>query len=156
MLTSIMPPLRASPLAYVYSSIRPSDLLSNVIIIQRGFYVAIAAIPVSFAIYKFTYSDPSSKPYLHQIIEKYSDFKNQWDDRNALHTVMIEQAAHDRNLFQSERVDTEVELRFPEWVNPLRLYSQYLHCGLLADEIAIGCSIQDHHSISLPVKEVLI
>jgi hypothetical protein len=52
------------------------------------------------------------------IINKYSDYKERWAARNTLHTTMIEQAAFDRNLYQSSAGSKHVELRFPEYVYP--------------------------------------
>ncbi|KAJ8612944.1 hypothetical protein MRB53_037152 [Persea americana] len=34
-----------------------------------------------------------------RIITAYADYKQLWEDRNALHTKAVEQAGHDRNLF---------------------------------------------------------
>jgi hypothetical protein len=118
---------------------------------QRGFYITVAAIPLSLAVYKFTYSD-DSKPYLQQMIEKYSDFKDEWNRRNALHTVMIEQAAHDRNLFQSEKVSTEVDLRFPEYVSRLPIRSTELWGIACLLTPVVECSIWGHRIMLLPDK----
>ena len=59
-------------------------------------------------------SSDNETPFLTRLIERWSDMGQQWTDRNALHTRMIEQAAHDRNLFQSARPSPTVDLRFPE------------------------------------------
>ncbi|KAL8823228.1 MAG: hypothetical protein Q9191_006052 [Dirinaria sp. TL-2023a] len=94
----------------------------------RGFYVTLALVPLSFALYKFSrssnpnVSDPNAKeqPWLTRIIASYDHWGKEWERRNSLHTVMIEQAAHDRHLFQGEAFNEKkqpgvrVELRFPE------------------------------------------
>ncbi|MCJ1229184.1 hypothetical protein MMC12_005849 [Toensbergia leucococca] len=84
----------------------------------RGFYVSLGAIPLSLALYKFssTTSD-SADPFLTRLINSYSQFQDRWTERNALHTSMIEQAAHDRNLFQSSPASKTIELKFPEIFN---------------------------------------
>jgi hypothetical protein len=48
------------------------------------------------------------------LINSYSDYRERWVARNTLHTAMIEQAAHDRNLFHSSRGSAHVDLKFPE------------------------------------------
>ncbi len=53
-------------------------------------------------------------PGLSKIIDSYSYYKEKYAARNTLHTAMIEQAAFDRNLFQSTPGTKTVELRFPE------------------------------------------
>lgn len=52
---------------------------------------------------------------ISKAFSKYSDFKEDWNTRNSRHTAMIEQAAFDRNLFQSDKGSTHVNLRFPEY-----------------------------------------
>ncbi|KAL8720675.1 MAG: hypothetical protein Q9225_002504 [Loekoesia sp. 1 TL-2023] len=88
----------------------------------RGFYFVIAALPLSFAIYKFSRSSDgssaeSSQPWLTRMLRRYDDWSNSWAERNALHTKAIEQAAHDRNLFLDSQPSDLVELRFPEVFN---------------------------------------
>ena len=88
---------------------------------QKGFYITIALLPLSFALYKFSHSthnasDPSTQPLLTRLIHSYSNYKQRWIDRNAAHTKMMEQAAHDRNLFQSTPGSRMIDLKFPECV----------------------------------------
>ncbi|KAL8704463.1 MAG: hypothetical protein Q9201_002379 [Fulgogasparrea decipioides] len=85
----------------------------------RGFYFVIAAIPLSFAVYKFSRSSDgssaeSAQPWLTRMIKRYDDWQTRWADRNALHTKMIEQAGHDRNLFHNSQPSALVDLAFPE------------------------------------------
>ena len=61
-------------------------------------------------------SEDGKIPGLTTIINKYSDYKERWAARNTLHTTMIEQAAFDRNLYQSSPGTKHVNLRFPEYV----------------------------------------
>ena len=70
-----------------------------------------------------------------------------------MHTRMVEQAAHDRNLFQSSPGTRTVDLRFPEYVSPtdaIRLGTVTTGTGW-ADPLRVfdlGCSTLDHHSTS--------
>ncbi|KAI9846485.1 MAG: hypothetical protein M1837_003905 [Sclerophora amabilis] len=85
---------------------------------QKGFYITLAVVPLSLAAFKFSRSgDEGTQPLFTRIIEGYKGYKQSWTDRNTLHTDMIEQAAFDRNLFQSARGSRTVELRFPEIFN---------------------------------------
>ncbi|KAI9798426.1 MAG: hypothetical protein M1833_004820 [Piccolia ochrophora] len=85
----------------------------------KGFFVAIAVIPASFAAIKFLSSsmEDGVSPLLTRVIDSYSVYKERWAERNTLHTRMIEQAAFDRNLFQSAERSPTFELRFPETFN---------------------------------------
>ena len=84
---------------------------------QRGFYIAVACVPVTLALYKYATSDSTRKPWVTQLIEKYSVKESTWERRNTLHSTAIHRAAEDRHLFQSQ--DDEpltIDLRFPEYV----------------------------------------
>lgn len=82
---------------------------------QTQLYVILALIPASFALYAASRpSENGSIPALTKVIEKYADLKDKWATRNTLHTTLIEQAAFDRNLFQSSRGSAHVNLKFPE------------------------------------------
>ncbi|KAL8943539.1 MAG: hypothetical protein Q9216_000997 [Gyalolechia sp. 2 TL-2023] len=88
----------------------------------RGFYLVIAALPLSFAVYQFSRSSDvsgaeSSRPWLTRMLQRYDQWSNNWAARNALHTKAVEQAAHDRNLFHNSQPSPLVDLRFPEIFN---------------------------------------
>lgn len=55
-------------------------------------------------------------PGFSKVIDGYSYYKQKWAARNTLHTAMIEQAAFDRNLFQSTKGSAHIDLKFPEYV----------------------------------------
>ena len=85
----------------------------------RGFYVTLATLAASIALYKLTRSssdssDPASQPWLTRVLQSYDDWREQWTERNSLHTNMVEQAAHDRHLFQGTAGSKVIELRYPE------------------------------------------
>lgn len=81
---------------------------------QRGFYISIAALALSIAVYKYTTSDPDKQPLLTRVMASYNWFQDEFARRNALHTAMVEQAAEDRNLFQSSPWTHHTELKFQE------------------------------------------
>lgn len=49
-----------------------------------------------------------------RLIERYNLSREKLAERNALHTRMVEQAAHDRNLFVNSRMPNWVDLKAPE------------------------------------------
>ncbi|KAL8723815.1 MAG: hypothetical protein Q9181_007175 [Wetmoreana brouardii] len=75
------------------------------------------------------------------MIRRYDDWQTSWADRNALHTKMIEQAGHDRNLFHNSQPSAMVDLSFPETLSnsgalkrptePLGSMLVYTHGGLV-------------------------
>ncbi|KAL2058577.1 hypothetical protein ABVK25_001305 [Lepraria finkii] len=85
----------------------------------RGFYVSIAALALSFAAYKFSRSssDPDKQPLITRLIQSYNWWQDEFGRRNTMHTKMVEQAAADRNLFQSSPWSHHVDLKFPEIFN---------------------------------------
>ncbi|MCJ1449789.1 hypothetical protein MMC28_000117 [Mycoblastus sanguinarius] len=92
----------------------------------RGFYVSIAALALSFALYKFSRSsssdpskagDPSQQPLITRAIQHYNYWQDEFARRNTMHTKMVEQAAEERNLFQSSPWTHHIDLRFPEIFN---------------------------------------
>ncbi|KAF3482103.1 uncharacterized protein GIQ15_04862 [Arthroderma uncinatum] len=83
----------------------------------RGFYVAVASIPIGLALYKYSTSDASAKPWLTSVIEAFTENKAALERSNALHTRAIEQAGADRHLFASEVSPLTIDLSFPELFN---------------------------------------
>ena len=84
--------------------------------LQRGFYLTVALIPASLALYKLSAQNEDSQPYFTRLINSFDSWKNDWADRNDLHTKAIEQAARDRNLFLNSPGTRHVDLKFPEYV----------------------------------------
>ncbi|PGH18477.1 hypothetical protein AJ80_04447 [Polytolypa hystricis UAMH7299] len=83
----------------------------------RGFYIAVASVPVGLALYKYSTSDTTNKPWMTRLIEAYTYREEDWERTNALHTRAIEQAAQDRHLFQSQMNPITIELTCPEIFN---------------------------------------
>ncbi|KAM5488344.1 hypothetical protein McanCB56680_000225 [Microsporum canis] len=83
----------------------------------RGFYISVASIPIGLALYKYSTSDASSKPWLTDVIEAFTASEAVLERNNALHTRAIEQAAADRHLFHSQNPPLTIDLAFPELFN---------------------------------------
>merc|ERR1712014_495291 len=84
------------------------------------FYVTLAALPASFALYKFTRARAEDQPFFTRYIrDTYNQYADKWARRNDMHTQMVEAAAGDRVLFlnESAQANRRVELRFPEQFN---------------------------------------
>ncbi|KAK3063281.1 hypothetical protein LTS18_001686 [Coniosporium uncinatum] len=83
-----------------------------------GFWITVAAIPATLALYQYGGFARGEQPWLTRVIKDNYDHLNEtWKARNKLHTDMIEQAAADRQLFLNSKGSTHVELKFPETFN---------------------------------------
>jgi len=76
--------------------------------------VVLGILPATFVLYKLAVTDGKETPWLTQWIDSYSNWKQDWVDRNDLHTKLIQKAAEDRNLFFNSASNRHVDLRFPE------------------------------------------
>src|SRR5688500_16063622 len=82
----------------------------------KGFYLSIAAVVGTLALYKLEQSiSGSDKSPFTRMIEHYADLQDTWEKRNLRRTVMIERAAADRCLFQDYTPNKTLNLRFPEY-----------------------------------------
>ncbi|KAK3670546.1 hypothetical protein LTR78_009514 [Recurvomyces mirabilis] len=84
------------------------------------FYIVLATIPASIALYQFTRQGTSEQPWATRYItEKYAEYKDTFQRRNDFHTKAVEQAASDRLIFlnESQQGPRVVDLRFPEAFN---------------------------------------
>ncbi|KAF4552319.1 Hypothetical protein D9617_10g073000 [Elsinoe fawcettii] len=83
----------------------------------RGFFIALAAVPLTIAAYQFTAS--GGKPAFTRLIESYTSKEETWDKRNDLHTQAVEVAANDRALFFNGDFSRSryIDLRYPEAMN---------------------------------------
>lgn len=128
--------------------------------------MTLAAIPASFALYKFTRQDTNEQPFFTRFIrDTYDGYKEKWANRNDMHTQMIEQAAADRVLFlnESQQTNRRVDLRFPEYDYTSKLSFKRLDSAresmvprevrMCADTpCATGLSTQDPHGTFPPVR----
>ena len=91
-----------------------TDSLSH----QTYGYVALGSIPLVYALY--TLSRPGKDgeaTALENYINKFSYMTAEAEARNTLHTAAVEQAAHDKNLLYTVDRQTNVDLRYPEYVS---------------------------------------
>jgi hypothetical protein len=69
-------------------------------------------------IYTLRPTDGSSDNFITQMIKTFTAAKQDLAERNALHTKMVEQAGHDKNLYFNTPSTNHLELRFPEYAIP--------------------------------------
>jgi hypothetical protein len=50
------------------------------------------------------------------MIEKYTDWRDLWTERNDRYVRLVEQAGFDRNLFMNSKPNKVVEVKYPEYV----------------------------------------
>ena len=106
--------------------------------IQSGFYITIAAIPASIALFKLSHQGEDSQPYLTRLLDNtYEEYRTKWARRNDLHTSAIEEAAADRALFldESNRAPRRVDVRFPECVSATRGFRTCFRKSSPADDL---------------------
>ncbi|KAK5183889.1 hypothetical protein LTR16_010042, partial [Cryomyces antarcticus] len=105
---------QTNPSAYACPYVPPTHRfhISNTLK-QKGFYIAVGLLPLSFALYRFSRMNTDEQPAFTRWINSYSNWKEKWTDRNDLHTRMIEQAGADRNLFLNTMGSGKVNLKFP-------------------------------------------
>ncbi|RPA94515.1 hypothetical protein L873DRAFT_1830313 [Choiromyces venosus 120613-1] len=84
----------------------------------KGFYLSIAAVVGTIALYKLEQSiSGSDRSPLTRAIEYYSDVQDLWEQRNTRRTVLIERAATDRTLFLNSEPNKAIQVKFPEMLN---------------------------------------
>ncbi|KAI9809068.1 MAG: hypothetical protein M1825_002357 [Sarcosagium campestre] len=85
----------------------------------KGFYITLAAVPATFAAVKFFRdAEDGETPVFTRLLERFDRYQQKFEDRNTVHTRMIEQAAFDRNLFHNSEKRTQTfNLRYPETFN---------------------------------------
>jgi len=84
----------------------------------KGFYLSIAAVVGTIALYKLEQSiSGSDRSPITRAIEYYSDVQDLWEKRNTRRTVLIERAAADRTLFLNSEPNKTVQVKFPEMLN---------------------------------------
>ena len=83
---------------------------------QKSFYVAIGTFTFGYILYRIHKSnkESGSKSFISDIVEKYAPSQQIFEERNAIHSTVLEKAAHDRHLFASQNPPPTYEVRFPE------------------------------------------
>lgn len=72
----------------------------------------------SYVIYRIYMSNSESgkESWISNLITKWTPSEKVFEERNALHTVAAEKAAHDRHLFMAQSQRETVGIRSPEYV----------------------------------------
>jgi hypothetical protein len=86
---------------------------------QRSFYVTVGTIAASYLLYRISAAsqDSGSESFIAGLINKYSTSQEVLEQRNAIHTALLEKAAEDRHLLQSQGPREAFELKQPEYVD---------------------------------------
>jgi hypothetical protein len=93
-------------------------------ILQTGFYMILAAIPITIGVYGASRPDKDGKMAgLSRFIDSFSYYKEKWTERNTLHVNAIEQAAFNKNLDLNSTPSKHIELKFPEYVSHCKVSS---------------------------------
>ncbi|KAJ5752404.1 hypothetical protein N7520_009321 [Penicillium odoratum] len=85
----------------------------------RSFYVTVGSFASAFLLYHFSKStqESGSESMISGLISKYTPSQEAFEQRNAIHTAMLEKAAEDRHLLQSQGPREAYELMQPDLMN---------------------------------------
>ncbi len=94
------------PPLLIYHRVFQVNLLISNPYLQKGFYITLAVLFGSLAFYKFNRTDfasgeASTQPFITRLLHYFDYLGEQNTLRNDLFTNMIQQAGHDRNLFDT-------------------------------------------------------
>ncbi|EPS25999.1 hypothetical protein PDE_00935 [Penicillium oxalicum 114-2] len=91
----------------------------------RSFYVTVGAIAGSYLLYRASAAsqESGSESFISGLVKKFSTSQEVLEQRNAMHTALLEKAAEDRHLFQSQGHPSHYELRQPELFNSVPPYN---------------------------------
>ncbi|KAI2462799.1 hypothetical protein F4781DRAFT_418935 [Annulohypoxylon bovei var. microspora] len=82
-----------------------------------AFYVFAAAVPLGFLGYQLTRPGANGEPSSVTTWLRSFDYFNDWEERNALRSNMLDQASHDKHLFLYAGKNPHVELKMPELID---------------------------------------
>jgi hypothetical protein len=85
---------------------------------QRSFYVTAGSIASAYILYRISAAsqESGSESFIASLVNKYSTPQEILEQRNAIHTALLEKAAEDRHLLQSQGPREFIELKQPEYV----------------------------------------
>ncbi|KAJ5952374.1 uncharacterized protein N7479_010787 [Penicillium vulpinum] len=85
----------------------------------RSFYVTCGSIASAFALYHVSKAneESGSPSWISDLISKWSPSQEVFEQRNAIHTAMMEKAASDRHLLGSQSQAEAFTLRQPDMMN---------------------------------------
>ncbi|KAL2004387.1 hypothetical protein VTN02DRAFT_2033 [Thermoascus thermophilus] len=103
-----------------------------------GFYVSVLTLTAGFVLYRLHRSteESGSQSWISSLINKWTPSEKLFEQRNAIRTVAMEKAAHDRHLFQAQGPREYIELRHPEVFNTGSPYN--VAAGSSADLSAVA------------------
>ncbi|KAE8144188.1 NADH-ubiquinone oxidoreductase subunit [Aspergillus avenaceus] len=82
----------------------------------RSFYVTVGTFASAYVLYRLTELNKQAdgQSWIGNLIQKYTPSEKVFEERNAIRTLAMEKAAHDRHLFQSQGPRVAFELKQPE------------------------------------------
>ncbi|KAJ5204123.1 uncharacterized protein N7498_005002 [Penicillium cinerascens] len=83
----------------------------------RSFYVTAGSIASAYILYRIGSQDSASESWISGLISKFTPSEKDFEQRNAIHTALMEKAAADRHLLQSQGPRESYDLRTPEMLN---------------------------------------
>ncbi|KAJ5286853.1 hypothetical protein N7478_002539 [Penicillium angulare] len=85
----------------------------------RSFYVTIGSFASAYILYRISKSsqESGSESWIASLINKYTTPSEVLEQRNAIHTAILEKAAEDRHLLQSQGPREAYELMQPDLMN---------------------------------------
>lgn len=83
---------------------------------QRSFYITAGSFAAAYILYRLSKSnqESGSESSISGLISKYTPSQEDFEQRNAIHTALLEKAAADRHLLQSQGPSEAYQLRQPE------------------------------------------
>ncbi|RYP49655.1 hypothetical protein DL768_004697 [Monosporascus sp. mg162] len=82
-----------------------------------AFYIFAGAIPVSWFVYSVSRPGENGEPSsFSRWLRGFEYLSGTWQERNAIRTAAIEQAAHDKHLFLNSGKNPHIELKMPELI----------------------------------------
>ncbi|KAJ5702887.1 hypothetical protein N7488_010435 [Penicillium malachiteum] len=85
----------------------------------RSFYVTVGSFASAFLIYRYTKAskESGSESWIGNLITKYTTPEEVYEQRSAIHTALLEKAAEDRHLLQSQGPREAYSLMQPDLMN---------------------------------------
>lgn len=112
---------------------------------QRSFYITVGSFASALILYRLSKSnqDSGSESWISGLISKYTPSQEEFEKRNAIHTALLEKAASDRHLFQSQGPSEAYELRQPEYVIRKLIFGDSdVGTDYLSQHAELACAIQ--------------
>ncbi|KAJ5884040.1 uncharacterized protein N7473_010926 [Penicillium subrubescens] len=85
----------------------------------RSFYVTAGSIASAYILYRISSAsqESDSESFIAGLVNKFSTPQEVLEQRNAIHTALLEKAAEDRHLLQSQGPREFIELKQPDMFN---------------------------------------